>query len=238
MTMTMGEISELLRSTLGLTEPPVQISYLDEEPKDIASYAGTVPSGCTYWSAGTVGAFYARLADHFNCEIGAYVLGTKPEGELGGRLMETVGLMEKEGYLAKGEAFSIPRFETAPRFVCYGPLGSMRYAPDAVVMFVEPSAAMLCLESAEKGGAHPYHVPVTGRPTCSLIPHLLNNGENAGMSFGCSGFRTFVENAKGKVLFAVRGKSLHDFADRLKRTAGANRLTELRNLEKKKEICG
>lgn len=238
MPMNMGEISDLLRSALALTEPPVQISYLEEEPKDIVSYAGIVPSGCTYWAAGTGGAFYAKIADHYNCEIGAYVLGTKPEGELGSRLIETVGWMEKEGYLEVGEAFSLPRFETAPRFVCYGPLGSMRYKPDAVVMFVEPSAAMLCLESAEKGGAHPFHVPVTGRPACSIIPHILNNKEEVGISFGCSGFRTYVDNAKGKVLFAVRGDGLHDFADRLSRIARANRLVEIRNLERKKEIGG
>lgn len=236
MSANMNEISEVLRTGLSLTEPPVQITYLQEEPVGLAEYAGEVPSGCTYWGAGVEKAFYARLADHFNCEIGAFVMGVQPEGELKERLFGTIGKMEDEGYLAKGEANSIPHLKAAPPFVCYGPLGSLPFRPDVVVMFVAPDAAMLGLEGASFGKAHPFPVPVTGRPACSIIPYILQEVQPVAVSFGCTGFRTYVDNAKGKVLMAVRGDSIEEFSNSIVKIASANRLVSEENIERRRRI--
>lgn len=238
MAMDTGEIAELLRTGLSLSESPVQISYLKEEPVGIEDYAGEVPSGCTYWGVGTSRPFYARLSGHLNCEIGAFVMGLTPKGALKEKLSNTIGWMEDEGYLAKGEASSIPRLAEAPAFVCYGPLGSVKYRPDVVIMFLEPQAAMLALESAGQGGAHPFHVPVTGRPACSIIPHILNGGEDIAISFGCAGFRTYVDKAAGKVLLAVRGEGLERFSSNLRRTLKANEAVSQENEERKRSISG
>lgn len=232
----MNEISEILRSGLLLSEPPVQITYLQEEPSGLAEYAGVVPSGCTYWGAGVEKAFYARLADHFNCEIGAFVMGVKPEGELKERLFGTIGKMEEDGYLAKGEASSIPHLKVPPRFVCYGPLGSLPFRPDVVVMFVGPDTAMLGLEGASFGQAHPFPVPVTGRPACSIIPYILQGDQPVAVSFGCTGFRTYVDNAKGKVLMAVRGDSIEEFSNSIVKIASANKLVSEENIERRRRI--
>lgn len=223
MSEEMAEISRLLKAGLGLSESPVQITYTDAEPSAIAELTDAVPSGCTYWGIGADRPFYARLEGHLNCEIGAFVMGVAPEGELKDRLFGTVGWMEGEGYLAQGEAMSIPRRGSAAKFVCYGPLGSLPLRPDVVVMFTDPSAAMVALEGASYGKAHPFSVPVTGRPACAIIPYLMNGSDKVAMSMGCTGFRTYVDLAKGKILFAIRGDGLEEYANTLRKVVAANR---------------
>ncbi len=233
----LNEIAAQLKTDLSLSEPPVQISYTAEEPTAIAKYAGEVPSGCTYWGAGTAGTFYARLSDHLNCEIGAFVMGVQPDGELKERLFGTVGQMESEGYLAPGEAMSIPRLKNPPAFVCYGPLGTLPYRPDVVVMFVTPSSAMIALETASEGKAHPLDMPVTGRPACSIIPYVINGNAPVALSFGCTGFRTYVDLSEGKVMLAVRGDKLEEFAQRMKKIVSANLAVRLENT-RRRELIG
>lgn len=231
-----GEIRDMLVSGLGLSVPPVQITYLQEEPAGVAAYAGEVPSGCTFWGAGVSGAFYAKLDAHYNCEIGAFVMGVRPEGELGRKLGETIGWMEGEGYLEKDEAARIPHLEQAPSFVCYGPLGSLPYPPDVVIMFLEPEQAMVALEGAGMGGAHPFAVPLTGRPACSVIPFIMQGKENAALSLGCTGFRTYVDISKGKVLLAIRGSWLHEFSTRMQVASHANSAVLTEDIERKRKF--
>ena len=102
MTEDLRTVAEQLTRELGLEMPPVQITYLDHPPKGIPEHPGGVPSVCTFFAFGTRSAFYAGLPQHEDCEIGAFVLGIPPEGAVGGRLMATIGEMQKEGYLNPG----------------------------------------------------------------------------------------------------------------------------------------
>jgi uncharacterized protein (DUF169 family) len=208
-------IARQLTEDLELSNPPVQISYLNEAPKGVPEHPGGAPSVCTFFAEGRSRPFYADLPEHEACEIGAFVLGIPPEGELGQRLMATVGMMQKEGYLAVGEEAKIPRNPTPPKFVAYGPLGSLPMAPTDVLLFANPKSAMLAMEASTGP------VPVNGRPMCAVVP-TLHAGAPVAVSMGCIGSRIFTGMDDGTMLVGIRGDRLAEFAQRLRTIRAAN----------------
>jgi uncharacterized protein (DUF169 family) len=208
-------IAKQLSDDLELDRPPVQISYLDAAPAGVEQHPGGAPSVCTFFAEGTRKPFYAGLSDHEACEVGAFVLGAKPEGELGTRLMGTIGLMQKTGYLAPGEEAKIPRNSTPPKFVAYGPLGSIAAAPTSVLIFARPKSAMFAMEAAHGP------VPTNGRPMCAIVP-TLNLGAPVAMSIGCIGSRIFTQMGDDRLVFGVRGDHLEAFAKEVRKIREAN----------------
>lgn len=208
--------TELTRD-LGLARAPIQITYLDAAPPGVPEHPGGAPSVCTFFSEGTRQPFYAGLPAHEACEIGAFVLGVEPKAELGQRLMGTVAMMHQEGYLRPGEETRIPRNPVPPRFVAYGPLGSLPVVPGTVLMFGSAKAAMLAMEAA------PGPVPVNGRPMCAVVP-TLNAGAPVAVSTGCIGSRTYTGLADGEMIIGVRGDHLAEFVRSLSKIRGANRV--------------
>jgi uncharacterized protein (DUF169 family) len=215
MTENLAAIAQQLTDDLELTSPPVQVSYLDAAPSGVPAHPGGAPSVCTFFSEGRSRPFYADLPEHEACEVGAFVLGIAPEGQLGERLMATVGMMQKEGYLAPGEEAKIPRNAKPPKFVAYGPLGSLPMAPTNVLLFARPKSAMLAMEAS----AEP--VPVNGRPMCAVVP-TLNAGAPVAVSIGCIGSRIYTGMGDDQMLVGIRGDRLADFAQRLRKIRSAN----------------
>jgi uncharacterized protein (DUF169 family) len=215
MSENLSDIARQLTHDLELSSPPVQISYLDHAPTGVPQHPGGAPSVCTFFAEGRSKAFYADLPEHEACEIGAFVLGVPPEGELGQRLMATVGMMQKEGYLAPGEEAKIPRNATPPKFVAYGPLGSLPMPPTDVLLFANPKSAMLAMEAS----ATP--VPVNGRPMCAVVP-TLHAGAPVAVSIGCVGSRIFTGMGDDQMLVGIRGDRLAEFAQRLRTIRSAN----------------
>lgn len=209
------QLSDDLVRDLELTNAPVQISYMDQPPQGIPEHPGHSPSVCTFFSEGRKGGFYADLKAHEACEIGAFVLGVPPEGEVGQRLMATVGMMQKEGYLAPGDEAHIPRNEKAPRYVAYGPLGTLPMEPTAVLMFANPRSAMLAMEAASGP------VPINGRPMCAIVP-TLNHGASVAVSPACIGSRIYTEMGNGEMIVGVRGDHLKPFAAKVRKIRSAN----------------
>lgn len=214
------QLAEQLTEDLELTHPPVQISYAAQPPIGVAEHPGGAPSVCTFFAEGTVRPFFATAPAHDACEIGAFVLGRKPEGELGTRLLGTIGIMVKEGYLGANEPSQIPHNPEAPKFVAYGPLGSLDLAPTTVLLFARPKSAMLAVEAA--GG----HVPMNGRPMCAINP-ILNQGAPVAMSLGCIGSRVFTQMGDNELVLGVRGDHLAEFAASVRRIRIANDTVEV-----------
>jgi uncharacterized protein (DUF169 family) len=211
--------AQLIRQ-LDLDTPPVQVSYLDEPPEGVPEHPGGVPSVCTFFAFGTEKPFYAGLPAHEDCEIGAFVLGVPPVGELGTRLMGTIGTMQKEGYLNPGEEAHVPHNEKAPKWVAYGPLGSLPMPPTGVLIFARPKGAMLALEAAGSGkDAAP--VPMNGRPMCAIMP-IMNQGAPVAVSLGCTGSRIYTDIDSDKMVVGIRGDHLGAFARKLETIVRAN----------------
>ncbi len=221
MTKELQTIADELARYLELDTPPVQISYLDAPPEGVPTHPGGVPSVCTFFAYGAQRAFVAPIALHEDCEIGAFVLGIPPKGDLGSRLMGTVGSMQKEGYLNPGEEARVPHNAEAPHFVAYGPLGSLPFPPTGVLLFAPPTAAMLVAEAAESGSdAKP--VPMLSRPMCSIMP-VLNAGTPVAISLGCTGSRIYTDLGFDKMVVGIRGDQLEGFVEKLGRIVQANR---------------
>ena len=217
MTEGLRELAEQLTRDLELSTPPVQISYLEHPPVGIPEHPGDAPSVCTFFSEGRTRAFFAGVKAHEECEVGAFVLGIRPEAELGNRLMATIGLMQKEGYLQPGEEARIPHNETAPKYVAYGPLGSLPAPPTSVLIFARPKSAMLAMEAA------PGPVPMNGRPMCAIVP-TLNQGAPVAMSIACIGSRIFTSMGDDELVVGVRGDYLETFASSVRKIRDANRI--------------
>ena len=215
MSTDLRAISAQLTSDLGLAKPPIQVSYLDHPPQGVTEHPGGSPSVCTFFSEGQRSAFYVGIPGHEACEIGAFVLGIAPEGELGNRLMSTIGMMQKEGYLAPGDEGKIPKNATPPKYVAYGPLGSLKMAPTNVLLFAKPRSAMLAMEASSKA------VPVNGRPMCAVVP-TLNQGAPVAVSIGCIGSRIYTQMGDDQMVVGIRGDFLEEFARRLRTIVHAN----------------
>ncbi|HEV2428581.1 MAG TPA: DUF169 domain-containing protein [Thermoplasmata archaeon] len=215
MTADWKNLAAQLTADLELDRAPVQISYLDAPPKGVAPHPGGAPSVCTFFAEGGRRPFYAGLSEHEACEIGAFVLGMAPEGELGQRVQAMVGLMQSEGYLAKGDEAKIPRNASPPKFVAYGPLGSLPIDPTTVLMFAKPKSAMYALEAAHGS------VPMNGRPMCAIVP-TLNHGAPVAISTGCIGSRIYTQMGDDRMVVGVRGDHLAEFAHEVHRIRSAN----------------
>jgi len=222
MTADLATIARQLTVDLALDTPPVQVTYLDHAPSGVAEHPGGVPSVCTFFAYGTRSPFYASLPKHEDCEIGAFVLGVPPEGEVGSRLMSTIGGMQKEGYLNPGEEAKVPHNAKAPKFVAYGPLGTLPFAPTGVLLFANPYGAMLATEAAGSG-PDTWAMPVNGRPMCAIMP-ILNQGAPAALSLGCTGSRIYTDLGIDKMVVGIKGDRLEEFAQKLKRIVRANKI--------------
>jgi uncharacterized protein (DUF169 family) len=208
-------IADQLTQDLDLAQAPIQISYLDHPPAGVTKHPGGSPSVCTFFAEGRSKSFYVDIPGHEACEIGAFVLGIPPEGEAGNRLMSMIGMMQKEGYLVPGEEAKIPKNAVAPKYVAYGPLGSLPMAPTNILLFAKPKSAMLAMEASAQS------VPVNGRPMCAIVP-TLNNGAPVAVSVGCIGSRIYTQMGDDAMVVGVRGDFLDEFARRLKAIRHAN----------------
>jgi len=232
MTGELQAIADQLTRQLELEMPPVQVSYLDTPPTGVVEHPGGVPSVCTFFAFGAERPFYAALPQHEDCEVGAFVLGVPPAGEVGGRLMSTIGRMQSVGYLNPGEEAHVPHNATPPKFVAYGPLGSLDVPPTGVLLFANPKSAMLAVEAAGSGSdAQP--VTMNGRPMCAIMP-ILNQGTPVGVSFGCTGSRIYTDLGVDKMVVGIRGDHLARFAEKLDRIVSANAVIAAEDSARKK----
>ncbi len=215
MSEPLTEYAQELTRFLELDRPPVQISYLDAAPAGVAEHPGGVPSVCTFFAEARERSFYAALPAHEDCEVGAFVLGIPPQGKLGERVMGTVGEMQQRGYLEPGEEARVPHNATPPKFVAYGPLGSLPVAPTGVLLFARPNSVMLALETAH------FAVPILGRPMCSIMPTLAQ-GQPVAVSAGCTGSRIYTEMGDDRMIVGIRGDHLGKFVSDLRRIRAAN----------------
>ncbi len=211
------QIADQLKADLELTGTPIQISYLDDPPAGVKEHPGGAPSVCTFFAEGQQTPFYSGMKGHEACEIGAFVLGIPPEGEKGAALMSMIGMMQKEGYLLPGEEAKVPHNPKAPKYVAYGPLGSLPMPPTSVLIFARPKSAMLAVEAA-KGP-----VPMNGRPMCAIVP-TLNAGAPVAISTACVGSRIYTQMGDDQMVIGIRGDHLEKFAQEVRAIRHANQI--------------
>lgn len=219
-------LSQGLTSRLGLESPPVALAFVDEAPAGVQPARFEVPSACTFWRKAESEVFFASAESHFNCPVGAMVMGFELPEAVGQQLMGLVGDMCGCEYLVAEEATAIPSVKRQTKGIVYGPLEHFPLVPDLILMWLTPRGAMIWNEATgtsqwtETAPSAP-----TGRPGCAALPIALA-GERPALSLGCIGMRTFTEVSDDRLLAVLPGGKADTFLEKLSGTVAANESME------------
>ena len=106
-------IENRLRDTFNLRRRPVAVTFREAPPAGVAKFAGTEPSGCSFWRVAAGGrTFYTVPSDHYNCAIGSHTHNIPLPPDRAEELDQTLGFMTGIGYVRMEE---VPGSRASPR---------------------------------------------------------------------------------------------------------------------------
>jgi uncharacterized protein (DUF169 family) len=214
------DLEKRLVEPLALEHRPVAVAFCDAPPAGVAKFAGSMPSGCSFWPLAMRGrAFYTVPADHYNCAIGSHTHNIPLPSERAQELPQTLHFMASLGYVKMEEVPDIPRLPRTPGAVVYAPLADTPVDPDVVLFVGRPGRVMLLHEAALRAGVAA-RMPFLARPTCMALPAALAGGVVA--STGCVGNRVYTELSDDDLYVAIPGRELVRVADELATIVHAN----------------
>jgi uncharacterized protein (DUF169 family) len=213
-------LEQRLSERLTLQRRPVAVAFLAAAPPGVLRFAGSEPSGCSFWRLAMHGrAFYTTPEDHHNCAIGSYTHNMPLPPERAQELEQTLSFMTTIGYIKMEEVGGIPRLPRTPGVVVYAPLGKTPVDPDVVLFVGRPGRVMLLQEAALRAGVGA-GVPLLARPTCMALPAALAAGSVA--STACVGNRVYTDVGEDELYVVIPGKDLGRVADELGTITDAN----------------
>jgi uncharacterized protein (DUF169 family) len=203
---------------------PVAVAYLEAPPAGVGKFAGTMPSGCSFWGlAAQGGGFYTVPGDHLNCPIGSYTHAIDLPADRSAELEQTLSLMTGIGYLRMEEVPAIPRLAKTPAVIYYAPLANTVVDPDVVIFAGLPGRLMRLQEAAGRAGVAST-LPLLGRPTCMALPAAMTHGSV--MSTGCIGNRVYTGLGEDELYLMIPGNRLIKVAEQAAVIANANQALE------------
>jgi uncharacterized protein (DUF169 family) len=210
---------------LGLTSPPVAVTFAAAAPAGIARVSRPGPAGCAYWKQAAEGAvFYTEAADHWNCPVGAYTHGVGLPPERAKELEGVVGTMVGLQYIRMEEVGALPRRKEPFRVAIYAPLAETPTPPDVVLVRGRARQIMLVAEAARAAGLEGDRAAM-GRPACAMIPAVLE-GPGGVTSLGCIGNRVYTGMGDDELYFTIPGGKVGLVVERLEAVMHANRELE------------
>ena len=221
--MRNADAAQILTKKLDLDSPPIALAVRDDPPAGCHIAKDTVPSACSFWREAQSGLFFAAAEAHFNCPIGAMVMGFELPKTTKQELMGMVDTMTACGYVSSSEAAHIPTYpKLGAKGVLYGTLNVFPGLPDVILVWLSPLQAMVWNE-ATGAAAWDSKSPalVTGRPACAALPRTLLQ-DKAALSLGCAGMRTFTGIGDDRLLGVIPGNAIADFCDKIARISRAN----------------
>src|SRR5215469_5920906 len=220
--MTNRELATTIIAALDLNPAPIALAFVDQPPAGVGIIESEVPSSCSFWRRAEQGVFYAPAEAHFNCPVGAMVMGFELPQPVANELQQLVTSMCNCGYISSDEPARIPAVQSKPRGIVYGPLDAFPLRPDVVVCWLTPSQAMIWNEaSGEARWDRDISAPVSGRPACAALPASISQNRPF-LSFGCMGMRTFTEVSGDRMLAIIPGALLAEFASKLEAMRSTN----------------
>jgi uncharacterized protein (DUF169 family) len=233
--MIYSEIEKRLTESLSLRRRPVAVTYHDREPEGLPKFAGTVPSGCSFWRLAASGSpFYTVPGDHYNCPVGSYTHGIPLPEERAPELNQTLGLMVQIGYLKMEEVPGVFRLPRPPAAISYSPLGDTAAEPAAVIITGTPSQVTLLIEACIRAGVYS-PLPMLHRPTCMALPAALADGAVA--SGACIGNRVYTDLPDGEMYLVTRGGDIAKAVSELATVIAANRTLEGYHQERRRQLA-
>jgi uncharacterized protein (DUF169 family) len=218
-------LAQQLQDLLQLCTAPVALAFQDAPPANLPHMTAPAPSGCTFWKRAAAGqAFYTEAPDHYNCPIGAHTHGVDLPPAQAKELQGVLETMFQLSYLRPEEVPAIPRRQGKLGVVVYAPLATAPFEPEVVLVRGNAKQIMLLAEAAQAAGSGS-EAPLVGRPTCAVIPAVLQTQRSAA-SLGCIGNRIYTEMADDELYFALPGKELSAVVEKLATIVNANRELE------------
>jgi uncharacterized protein (DUF169 family) len=226
-----SSLAPILEDTLGLQLPPVALSFVNDRPPDVPVLETTVPSACAVWMLAETDVFYAPASHHFNCPLGAMVMGfALPEPQSAG-LQEELGMMCGIEYVREAELPHVPTVPNSPAGIVYGPLARFPLQPDLVLLWATPQQSMMLSESC---GLIDWSAPtpgLLGRPGCGALAAAVRE-DRPTQSLGCVGMRTNTGISGDSILMAFPGSSLETLHLDLPRVSNIHRQMESHYLDR------
>lgn len=219
--MNVEQISARLVESFGLERSPIGVKFGIERPDGVARPATAVRSSCSFWRKAEGQVFYASAEDHFNCPVGAMVMGFDLPAEVSDELGVLVNLMCGECYLSEGEASNIPTIRKKGPGILYGDLALFPVEPDLILMWLIPHQAMIFSEALGNANWGGELMQVSGRPGCAALANSTARNK-PGLSFGCAGMRTFSGIDDNELLAVVPGDQAEALVNAVERTVNAN----------------
>jgi uncharacterized protein (DUF169 family) len=221
---TFASQAETLTSLLGLSDPPLAITFSSENPDGVTRFNGAMPeptpdgrtgrvaAGCVFWMEARDKTFTTVAEDHGNCSVGSLTHGFKTLEEAA-EGADVAALVESE-WVTPDVFPHIPTVAQKPDFVTYGPLAETSSDPDVVFIRLNGKQAMM-LHDAWPG------LRVEGKPQCHIIPIAKEAGEVA-LSVGCMLSRVRTGMSNNEVTCAIPADKLGELLDRLKTANSAD----------------
>jgi len=137
------------------------------------------------------------------------------------RAQELVETMASVQYFSPAEVSALPVIKKPHTSIIYGGLDQLPVEADVILCTLDTQQAMLIAEALGKvnwlqGGQSAF-----GRPTCGVIPRAMLTDE-ASMSFGCVGARTYVGLTPGEVVLTLPAQKFAELVERLETIVAAN----------------
>jgi len=215
-----ADVEQRMQRALNLSRRPVAVAFRDTPPAGVSPFAGTEPSGCSFWRLAAGGrVFYTVPADHHNCPIGSHTHAITLPPPRAPELEQTLELMAGLGYVRMEEVPDIPRLRRTPGAVVYAPLGETPVDPDVVLVAGRPGRLMLLMEAAGHAGVAT-QPGLLGRPTCMALPAALAGGAVA--STGCIGNRVYTDLGEDELYVVLSGGDVERVVGSLTAIIGAN----------------
>lgn len=221
--MDLCEVSQSLSSLLELHKEPIALAFCAEQPADVKAFEGESPSACKFWQLAETDVFFASANKHFNCPVGAMVLGFELPADVQQELNRLEHKMCDSGYLASDELNQVPTLATSYSGVVYGPLKIFPVEPQVILAWLTPEQAMIFSETLGTcRWTENDQSMILGRPACSVIPSALSQAQHQ-LSFGCTGMRIFTDISSNYILGAISFSGIERFLADLKITLYANK---------------
>jgi uncharacterized protein (DUF169 family) len=225
-------LAQTLTDSLHLSQSPVAIALADLPPPGVGLYEGVAPAGCRFWQEAARRVFATVPRDHALCAIGVYTHHLSAADHVRTDLEDALKIFGDLGYVRAEDLPQIPVLEREVRVVVYGPLAAFPVPPDVVLLFVQSGQSLILSEASQQlENGLP---PAMGRPACAIVPQALNTGRTA-LSLGCCGARAYLDVlTPDMAVYAVPGRLLEDFTERVAALAKANAvLTRFHELRRK-----
>ena len=232
-----SSLAQTLTESLHLERPPVAVCFADAVPSGVKQFSGSVPAGCRFWQEAQSGVFATVPRDHDLCGIGIYTHNLEASPGARKDLGDALKVFSDLGYVREQDLPLIPVLKNRPQAVIYGPLSQVPLPPDVVLVFANADQTLVLSEASQQlEGGLP---PAMGRPACAVVPQALNNNQTA-LSLGCCGARAYLDVlTPGVAVYAIPGKKLEAFTERVAALAKANAvLTSFHALRRKAVEAG